>query len=398
MAKRRTGSKSLIKDINRMLILGTIREHGPVSRTELAHLTNLNLSTVSKICDDLHRQNMIFDLGEGESSGGRRPIQLLFNNNLGFLLSVKIEERRLFVAETNLKPSILNIDEIPFNEGSEYPQVLKLLTEHLAGVKNRMDSENKTLMGIGIALSGIVDQNSGERLSSSILNWKNCFVARDIQEKLSVPVFLDNNVNCYALSQHWLGSGKGSRDVLCLTVGDGIGGGLVLNDRLYRGFFGGAGEIGHMIVEADGLKCYCGQQGCLERYASYPAIVKRYKAETGKDADVFLINKLAQAGDTIAEAILEQAGSYMGIALNNLLMGVNPEKIILGGEGLESLKPYVTAMQGRFNRNWFSRSEMPQVPVVFDEPGNRFFILGAALLLLDHLFGAPLYETDNPLL
>lgn len=398
MANKRPGSKALIKDINKILVLSTIREHGPVSRTDVARITKLNLSTISKICDELYRQNMLFDIGEGISSGGRRPIQMLFNNNLGYILSVKIEESHLQIALTNLKPSIIDYHEYLYDHGQDYPSVLKLIEEKIIEISDELREKDKSLLGIGIALSGIINQDRGELLSSTFLGWEKETLVEDLKKNVDAPVFIDNDVNCYALAQHWLGSGKGHSNFICLTIGEGIGGALIIRNRLYRGHRGGAGELGHMIIQTDGKPCYCGQKGCLEAYASYPAIVSRMKELTDRSYNIAEIAKLAEEGDSDARVVMRQAGKYLGSALINLTMTCNPELIIIGGEGIKELKSFLPSIQNQFDENWFTRSGLDNTPILFDEPGNRFFLLGAALLVIDHLFGAPLYETENPLL
>ncbi|MCG8452736.1 MAG: ROK family protein [Spirochaetales bacterium] len=398
MARRRAGSKALIKDINKILVLSTIREQGPVSRTELAQLTGLNASTISKICDDLHKRDMLFDVGAGQSSGGRRPIQMLFNNNLGYIIVVKIEDARIRLALANLKPSIMDDYSIPFQRGGSYPETIGLIKTEIQKLRAKLDAENKELMGVGVALSGIVHHNQGKLMGSTFLGWAEEDIAGDLAEVAGAPVYVDNDINCYALAQHWLGSGKGESNMLCLTIGQGIGGGLVLENKLYRGNAGGAGEIGHMICEQGGRRCYCGQEGCLEGYCSYPALRKDIQQELGLSLTMEEIAQKAQSGHTGICQLLEQAGKRLGSTLISLCMCIAPELIIIGGEGITKLPSYMDGVNKQFGENWFSRSGMSPIPVLFDEPGNRFFLLGTALLVVDRLFGAPLFEEDNPLL
>lgn len=411
----RIGSKQLIKDINRARVVREVRDNGPISRSEIARRSGLVLSTITKLCDELVAENLLFEFGEGKSTGGRRPVNLMFNNSFGYSVGVKIEDRSVVVSLANLKPTILARESIPFAVGASAEEVMPLVFDGIermieaipsgpaeTDLGSRQDDQTAPsraaqLFGIGIAVSGLVEPDTGTLRYSSLLGWRNVNFAKIVGSRFKSQVRVDNDVNCYTLAQEWLGKGKSLRNFVCITIGEGIGSGLIVDRQLYRGAVGGAGEIGHMIVQGGGRRCYCGQRGCLEAYASTKSIVEAVAERSGRRLSIEEVVGSARAGDGDCLAVLSEAGHAIGWGLVNIVMQYNPEKIILGGEGIAEQEFILPAIREELRQNWFSTRTDFATELEIDELGNENFLLGASILVLSELLGQPIYNETRTL-
>ncbi len=221
------------------------------------------------------------------------------------------------------------------------------------------------LMGVGMGVPGIVDLESGIVLSASNLpGWAGCSVRDELERLLGVPVVLENDANCAALGEKWIGAGQQVDDLCMLTLGTGVGGGFVVNGKPWHGVLGMAGEFGHMTVIPDGVPCPCGSRGCLEQYASATAI-RRMAAEaiahskspglarlaaTDPHFTARKVFECARQGDPAARAIFDTVGTVLGIALANLINALNLPLYVIGGGGAGAWDAFSPAMLGELNR------------------------------------------------
>jgi glucokinase len=255
------------------------------------------------------------------------------------------------------------------------------------------------LRGAGVSTPGPVDlDRSIVTTPPNLPGWRDVPLASLITENLEIPAWLENDANAAALAEHRLGAGRGSRHMILIAAGTGIGGGLILDGRLYHGASGGAGEVGHMLVEPQGRVCGCGRRGCLEAMASGSALdaaareiaaaepdgpLAGLARREGSEPDARLLDEAAAAGDTSARAAVERAGAYLGDGLTNLVNVFNPEVIVIGGSVRKSalyLQTAIAVMQ----RNAFPQHR-GDVRVVEAELGDEAPAIGAALLALDHI-------------
>jgi glucokinase len=248
--------------------------------------------------------------------------------------------------------------------------------------------------GIGVGVPGTPDLKTGDVkfLPNLPGNWRDVPLARFLNQKLALPVFLLNDVRCVALAEWRFGAGRGVQNMACYAIGTGIGGGLVLNGKLHLGIDGTAGELGHQVVELNGLPCGCGGRGCLEMYASGPAIaamgikfvLQGHTTRIGELVD-FKIEKItaatitaaAREGDPIALTIFQQAGSYLGIAVSSVIVAISPQKVVFGGGVAEAgeilLAPVRKTIQERVHM-----VPLDKVQLVWAELGNNAGLVGAA--------------------
>ncbi|MFA5059119.1 MAG: ROK family protein [Candidatus Omnitrophota bacterium] len=195
------------------------------------------------------------------------------------------------------------------------------------------DIGKKDILGIGIGFPGLVDFPKGMvHCLVNIPGWKNVFVKKIIQQEIGIPTFVDNDVNLMALGEWKFGAGRGVKNVVCITLGTGVGGGLIINNALYRGEGFSAGEIGHTPINENGPRCNCGGTGCLERYVGNKYLLeKSKKIFRGKTISFPEITRLAAKGNRKAIAFWEEVGFHLGIGLTGVVNILNPDRIVIGG-------------------------------------------------------------------
>jgi N-acetylglucosamine repressor len=401
--KLRIGNKELIKDINRSLVINEIRLKESISRTDISKNLNLGLSTVTYIIDELKQQSLIYEIGEADSTGGRKPILIEFNYNYGYIIGIKIEENNILLALTNLKGSITERVKVPFKKGSASEEVLNILITKIEELIKAIPL-NKNLLGIGVAVSGLVDQQKGKLIYSGMLNWENIDIKGILNQSFGVPIYIDNDVNVYSMSELWHGKGISLSNFIVISYGAGIGAGIVINKKLYTGHFGGAGEIGHMILVAGGRQCECGQKGCLEAYASEEFIIDYIKENIAffnesiinlnEDLSIEKIYEYARKGDMLAINSLKLSAKYLGYGILNIINIFNPSTIILAGEGMVAKDIILPIVNDIVQNNFFKMHEK-KIQILVSELGEDAWVIGASTLVTSNLFEMPLYEGQD---
>lgn len=218
---------------------------------------------------------------------------------------------------------------LPSPSRKEPPAMVALLKQG-CGVLAR---EGK-IIGLGIGIAGVIDFERGiVHTSPNLSRWKEVPFQRMVEKALGLKTRVDNDANVFLLGELMAGAAKGAKQAVGLTLGTGVGGAIVIDGRLYRGVHGGAGEIGHTSIQADGPKCRCGNLGCLERYVGAGYLVERYHEIKRQREDITpaVIAQRAKKGEKSAIRVLTEAGEWVGVACANLVNLLQPEVIVIGG-------------------------------------------------------------------
>jgi glucokinase len=262
-----------------------------------------------------------------------------------FAIGVDLGGTNLRVAAVNDNGEMLESVEALSEIGHGRESVVARLTDAVTFLSRRYSSSH-TFKGVGVGLPGIIDLESGTLHSAANLpGWGGYAAREDLENKLGATVILENDANCAALGEKWLGAGRGADDLCMITLGTGVGGGFVVNGRPWHGVMGMAGELGHMTVVSEGIACGCGNRGCLEQYASATAIhrMAALAAEEGRsaclaaarnsdpDLSALSVHACAKSGDAAAIEIFNVVGAALGIALANLINAFNLPMYIIGG-------------------------------------------------------------------
>ena len=388
------GNRELIRAINRSTILNSIKTHGAIPRAEIARLTGLSPATVTGITAELIQDNLVFEKESGDSSGGRPPIMLAINPNGGCVVGIKVMEDHALGALTDLEASLLGKQSYPLTDTS--PEgISRSLSELVAELLKMSENPVPNLMGVGVGLAGIVEAGQGLVRQSPFFGWNDVPLREMIQSRVNVPVYVDNDVNTLAFAEKWFGAGRGVDNFLVVTVGRGIGLGIVSNGQFNHGARGGAGEIGHTVIQPGGELCACGKRGCLEMYASEPALLRQAAKAFEQGQLSSLPNTpeeliaLAASGEKAAQEIFARAGVLLGQSIANLVNIFNPQRVLINGEGVRAGNWLFDPMRSAIDEHTMPGLRQ-DVSILVEPLGEDAWARGAASLVLHELFESPI--------
>lgn len=340
----RTGDQALVRELNRSILLQRLRVHAPLSRADLAAATGLNKTTVSNLIDELIAEGFVREVGHDASGGGRPGMLLEIDPDGGWIIGGEISIGRIAVVVANLRATIAWRREMPFNKEATQETVLVLLETLLRQAKEFAQSSDYRLLGVGVAIPGLVDVRSGVLVFEPNMGWRDVPLRDWLASKLRLPAFIDNDANAAALAERYFGAAQDIDDFAYVVANIGLGAGLVIGGQLFAGASGYAGEAGHTTIDPDGPLCRCGNRGCWERMASQRALIERVdhalqaglpslipSSVNGGDITLQAILDAARQGDTVARQALKETGTYLGIGIANLVNLLNPQMVVFGG-------------------------------------------------------------------
>ena len=375
-----------IRDINRQIVLNYVREQGPISRADIARETNLQRSTISLIVNELRRFKLVEEV-YGESSGGRPPALLTLPTAHPIAIGVDVGTVKTTVATCDLTGRIIDKGEFP----TEYDY--KITTDRIIEcVREFIRRSGDSIEGIGVSVPALVDAKNGEVLYSPHFNWRNPNIIDRIADATGLPVTVDNDANAAALAELWFGRPeiRDVRDFILVFIENGIGTGIVSDGRIYSGKGGVAGEFGHMRIGTDApVACGTGSRECWEAFASERAALARYSRISGTRRGAIEFDRLidlALADDTDAVKALKETARYIGIGMGNLIQGLSPEAIIVGGSivrawGLIS-DDVIAAAKGVVCQG------IPSTRIIASSLGSEPTLMGAFSLVLADKFAS----------
>jgi glucokinase-like ROK family protein len=382
--------------------VASIRIHGPLSRTEIADVTGYSRSKITAVINNLTGVGILEEVGDGESSGGRRPRVLNFKAEFGYLVGVDMGATSLDIALANFNGQIIDrvLRVIDVREGPEV--VLGFLRKSLLEMLNRLDIDPTKIYAFGIGVPGPVEFSTGLLIAPPIMpRWEAYPIRTFIQETFPCAVVIvDNDVNVMALGELRSGAGTKDSNFIFVKIGTGIGAGIVCNGQIYRGSNGCAGDIGHICVDRNGPPCHCGNIGCLEAIAAGPPIAKRAMDAARTDPNTILaqymagqngklsaidVGRAAMEGDRVANEIIRESGRIIGEVLASLVNFYNPSLILIGG-GISNIGHQFLASirRGILHRSLplSTRHLRIDISPIASDSG----IVGAISLAMEHVF------------
>jgi predicted NBD/HSP70 family sugar kinase len=320
--------------VNRTAVLAHLGAHGPASRAELARTLDVSPALVTQLSRDLLADGLIVELQEATSSGGR-PARLLGLASRDIAaVGVKVAPDHLAFVEVGIDGVVKRSDTQPFDA------VSPLAASHLIDLVKAFVAagEPARLLGVGVGLPGTVAQQGVGVVDSTQLGWNQVPLGELLRRALQLPVVVENNVNALSIAEQLFGQGREFDDVLVVTVGNGVGAGLIADGSIVRGRAGGAGDLGHVPVREDGPLCQCGNRGCLEAIVGQSALVNDARSIRliGADEGIDELRGLADAGNAEAREIFAHAGHTLGRALAGAVNLLDPEVVVLLGEGVQA--------------------------------------------------------------
>jgi predicted NBD/HSP70 family sugar kinase len=331
--------------------------HGSTSRAELARRTELSRTSLTRLTRDL------VDLGfvtEGETSapsGRGRPSELLdLNPAAAHFVGIKLTGEALYAVVTDLHAKVIAIEEQSL-ASREVPDVV----DQIAGIVSRFRATYPRLTAVGVCLAGDVEDSRGGStvVGSHFLGWDDVPLASLVEAQTGLPTAISNDVQALTAAHHWFGSGVGRSSLVVIGLGAGIGAGIVVNDELVRGSRGHPGKVGHLPVHERGPMCTRGHTGCVSAYVTIPAMLRR----TG-ESNIEQVFARAAQGDEVAQGVIDDAGYALGVVIAQLVNLIDPEKVIVTGEGLAVARVGQTAMDAAITDRLDLAAERSEVEFV----------------------------------
>jgi predicted NBD/HSP70 family sugar kinase len=366
-------------------MLQLIRAGQGTTRSDLVTLTGLARSTVAQRLEQLRAQGLLRDLGETDSTGGRPPMMLAFNEDAGVVLAADLGATHSRLAITNLGGAVLAEDRGEVEIASGPGPVLDWVDERFGELLLSIGRDAADVRGIGIGVPGPVEHVTGRPRNPPIMpGWDNHPIPERFADRYEVPVLVDNDVNIMALGEHWT-HWREVDHLLFVKVGTGIGCGIVMDGRIHRGAEGAAGDIGHIRVAADGaeeMTCRCGNVGCLEALAGGAAMAAQLR-EAGLDAaDSRSVVALARAGEGAAVRLVRDSGRLIGEVLAAAVNLYNPSVIVVGGDIAQAHEQLLAGV-----REVVYQRSLPlatrHLRIVRSQLADRAGVIGAAVMVIE---------------
>lgn len=394
------GSFQGMKSLNKSAILNVVRQHGLISRAEIAKLTKLTPPTVTNLVGELIDTKLVIETDLGESTGGRKPILLSINSSAFHVVGVYAGPKKVKAVVATLDGNVVNQVEAKYEVNPVAEQFLKTLADVIEKVIEGANPKMESILGIGVGMHGLVDSEEGVSIFAPHLNFRNIAIKEYLEQKFDLPVEVENDIRAQAIGESWFGQGKCVPNFILFRVGTGVGAGIILDHQLYRGTSYTAGEIGHTTIDINGPKCSCGNYGCLETMVGGAALAGRAQQaiRLGKKSileemcqgDIELIDGkmlylAARKEDQVAKDVLEDTGRYLGIGIANLINILNPSLIILSGGVLGSADFLMDSLRKTVERRALAKPAQA-VSIVISELGENAIAIGAFTLLLQKIF------------
>jgi predicted NBD/HSP70 family sugar kinase len=398
LRSRRGATVRDVRRTNQATLLRRVFFAGPMSRQDLSDETGLSGGTVTNVVNDLIRQGLVVEAGTEESDGGRPRILLQVARDRGLVIGAEVGETRIRVEAFDLGlGKVARVEHAVDGAYREPERVVQLIADGVEESLAIAHADAAAILGIGVGVSGIVDQGPNPLVHSQSLGWEDVPLAAMIRARLDAPVIVDNGAKALGQAEMWLGAGRGSRHAAVALLGTGVGAAIFTDGQLYRGAHSSAGEWGHTSIVVGGRGCRCGSRGCLEAYVGGFAIAERWAAEHAprgphdRDQEIAVRELAAGAGrDPAADVLLAQFAEQLGAGLATLINLFNPERVVLQGWLGLVLGPIVLDAIRTQTRAYALARPFSQVEIVLGELGSDAVALGAATLVVDAILAGDL--------
>lgn len=385
MAKISTLTQDQIKEMNRANILKLIRQSGEITKLDLAEMLKLSIPTITTNTNQFIEEGLVEAAGVGDSTGGRKPMILKFVENARYSVGVNISPDKVDLLLTNLNSKKIMETSFTSEKGDLFSDVLDRIQIEIDAMLEARHIDKKDVSGVGISLPGLVDE---DRL---VLEYAPNIGVKDydfsgFQKRLNLKIFIENEANVAAYAEIEMGKIADMRNVVCVSITDGVGTGIIIDQHIYKSAKKKAGEFGHMRVSSEPALCNCGRTGCWELIASKKALFRYYQEFTGCK-----VTSLAQVfaeesfnAPEVKKAIEKYIDSLF-VGIENIILGLNPEFVIIGGE-LGKYGEKMLTLINRSNNMKSSFVEYEGTKVIFSDLKDQGSLIGAALLPFDELF------------
>lgn len=324
-----------IRRKNRSTVFELIRKHSPLSRAEIARLTGMSPTTVSRIVSELFQQDFMHEIEQTTTGVGRKAVMLHVNPGSVLSVGVEIDRSGIRIGIVDLDGKVVHSTQVTRDSRETPEATLKRIASAIEELIQAEDIDRRKVVGVGVGLPGIVDYAGGSVVLSAQLGWKQTDIAGELRRLTGFEVAVDNELKVRALAEHQYGSARGSSRSVLIGFGSGVGSSLIIDGEIYRGETNSAGEIGHTVVDPGGLLCECGKVGCLQTYIAEASLVE----QANKIKPIGSLEELFRArkdGEYWAASIVDRAMTFVAVTVSNIACVYNPDTVILTGKLVES--------------------------------------------------------------
>jgi predicted NBD/HSP70 family sugar kinase len=384
------GSQSSLHRANLERVVRAVRTAGALTQADIARTTGLSAATVSNIVRELK------DGGHVEvrttSAGGRRARSVSLAADAGIVVGIDFGHSHLRVAVGNLSHQVLAEEAEPFDVDASAAEGFDRAEKLVSRLLGTAGVDRAKILGMGLGVPGPIDVATGILGSTAILpGWRGTNPREELAARTGVPVHVDNDANLGALGELVWGSGRGCDDLAYIKVASGVGAGLVMDGRIYRGPGGTAGEIGHITLDESGPVCRCGNRGCLETFTAARHVLPLLHASHGPDLTMRRVVQLAREGDPGCRRVVADIGRHIGSGVAHLCNLLNPSRVVLGGDLAEAGEVALTPIRDSVSR-YSIPSAARNLTLVPGALGGRAEVLGALALALSEVGDAALVD------
>lgn len=376
------GSQTSLREANRARIIDAVKYHGGLTQVELAGVTGLSPATVSNIVKELSASGVLHTTPTSRS--GRRAQYVTLAHAIGLVAGVHVSARHLRVALADVAGVLVAEHHMPLAKDHRADNELDRAARLIADMLESVDSRPEEILAIGVAVPAPVRLESGQIARVGLMRgWDGLPIDELLGRRMARPVFVDNDANLGALAEFQSGAARAKGSALFVDVSYGIGAGLILGGKVYRGRHGGAGEFGHMTIAEDGPLCRCGNRGCVEAFAGGNAILAGLRTSSGalKLHDVVI---RALTGDARCIRAIADAGRHLGVAVAAVCNLLDPEHVVIGGELGRAGELLLGPLRHSMERSaLWETAGLPDV--VQGQLGERAALIGAILYAVEHI-------------
>lgn len=370
---------SKIKETNRKKIIKLLLEKNEVTKLDISRSLDISITTVSTNITELKKEGIVSDVRSLESTGGRKAMALKINENCRFALGIALTPRHVKLSLINLKKEVIGDIRIRHNK-KDIESIIAIAKENINKILNNKEISIDKLLGIGISIPGTVDSQEGIIKNCYLLGAENYNLKKSFEE-FNTTIYIDNEANLSAYYE-FLNKKDILSNLLYVSITDGLGLGIIIDGKIYRGSNNAAGEMGHIKIIIGGKSCKCGSQGCLESYTSKNVLIEDFNEisnEKLNDIEEFI--SLFEKGDKTTKEVLERYFNILGIGIANLTMLLDPSSVVLGGDINSLLKENIDVLRSIvYKDNLFTNEENCKIDVTeFKES----YLLGAAMVPLE---------------
>ena len=373
----------LMKQSNRSRILNMVYQKKTVTRQAISRRLNISLPTVVSNVADMIAEGLLEEAGTATSTGGRKPVIIKFVSSSRYAIGIELKASGGKMILTDLSSNILDEESFKWNE-FVIEDVMKKTGQLTKEILERNNIPEQKLLGIGFAIPGVIDEETLYLENAPNLGLKNIDFNR-YQSLFPAQIYMENEANTAAYAEAILTDGNHHSNLIFLSITEGIGTGIVIQNQLYKGCHKKAGEFGHMRISMGKIKCSCGRYGCWEAFASERALKENYKTMTGQNADIETIMQKIQDQEPLAQEVLKTYTSYLVLGIENIILALSPQSIVIGGrisQYEETIMPLIESQLAEEKTVY----DISETKVVCSKLGKNASILGASLLPIHDLF------------